>query len=60
VFNQQFYHQYDQSHDEQNQAQAVDAMHVFDKIRFGPVWIWLTDVQVFGHLFQYAHKKTVS
>lgn len=30
---------------------AVDAMHVFNELCFGPVWIGLADVEVFRYLF---------
>ena len=47
----------DQTKNEYQQADAVDAMHVFYKPCFGPVGIGFFKVEIFGQLFKYTHKK---
>lgn len=49
-----------QGKQEQENTQPVDAMHVFHPLRSRLVRIGLAQVQVFGYLAQYIHKKTVS
>jgi hypothetical protein len=42
------------------QTDAIDAVHVFYKPGFWPVRIWLFNVEIFGELLEYTHKKTAS
>lgn len=53
---QQLKRQNNQCNQKQQQTQAVDAVHVFYKFCFGPVLIWLAQIQVFGYLLYYSHK----
>ena len=46
--------------DKQQEADTVNAMHVFDPLRFWPGRIRFPEVKVFCDLFDYTHKKTVS
>ena len=45
----------DQCCNKQQQAQTVNAMHVFDPLRVGPVRVGFAQVKVFGQLFQHSH-----
>jgi hypothetical protein len=47
-------------YNKQQQAQPVNAMHVFHPLRTRLVWVRLAQVQVFGYLAKNVHKKTVS
>lgn len=42
------------------QTDAVNAVHVFYKPGFWPVRIRLFNVEIFGELLEYTHKKTAS
>jgi len=50
----------DQTKNKHQQADAVDAVHVFYKPCFWPVGIWFFNVEIFRYLSEYAHKKTAS
>jgi hypothetical protein len=60
VFEKKFEGKNDQTKNEHEQANPVNAVHVFDEGCFGTVGIWLFNVEVFGYLFKYTHKKTAS
>lgn len=53
-------HKNDQAKNEHKNANAVNTMHVFDKAGFRTIGIGLFDVEIFGDLLKYTHKKTAS
>ena len=60
VFKEKFEGKNDQAKNEHEQADTVNAMHVFDEGCFRAVRIRLFNVEVFRYLLKYTHKKTAS
>jgi len=48
----------DQTKNEHKNADAVNAMHIFDKPCFWTIGIRFFDVEIFCYLLKYTHKKS--
>jgi len=55
LFPQKLNRKNDETENKDQQANAVDTVHVFHKIAFGTIRIRFPDVEVFGYLFPDAH-----
>lgn len=54
---QQFNSQDNQAKEENENTDAVDAVHISNPFIFWPVWIFFPQVEIFRYLFQDSHIK---
>ena len=57
MFEEKFKGKNNQAKDEHENADTVDAMHVFHEVRFRTIRIGLFNVEIFCYLPEYTHKK---
>jgi len=57
TFQEQLDHENNQAKDEHEDADTVNTMHILHEVCFWPVWIRFLNVEVFGKLLKYTHKK---
>jgi hypothetical protein len=60
MFEKKFDGKNDEAKKKHENTDAVNTMHVFYKSRFWTIRIRFSNVEIFGYLLQYTHKKTAS